>query len=985
MNKKLLIALALILVVAMGAFVACDKKEPDKGDEHTHAYTQWAHDDAQHWKVCSCGDADNATKTAHTFVDGECECGFTQAELGDWEFDQEKHWLTDDNGAVDKTTEAAHIYGNGSSCVVCGRYSLKAEVLSVVNTLNSYSLVIEKLTVPSSDQDVEISLLNAHIGLDDNGKLFAWATLSATSDIILPIKADGTTTTINLKQGLQLVVKNETAYITGVTNSANKYNDYIVDSAEGFIELPLEYVADMILQELLDLDVTYAQLVESIPAFLAELDSYSETVVAALEFIGSLGATTESAADDSDDAIPSFISVTKNADGSKVYSLNFDALRAINNILATNTVGDYLTAIFGEDYATDIPATIAAAFKLTIGDLVDAVEEQTGMTLDELIAVGNGIVATIMEDDTITIDALLQQAGILQEGVTLKELLSDNVVKAYTLENLLDLIQGDVEDKITSEDLVADVSSVIENYSSLTIYDIIGSLMSMSDEDVNVTIGAQIGLLFGQAIDVIDEYLDVFANVDKDGVLQNVTIKLGFDSSFTLDENSPFNSMVDSLKGLSGTISYKRGVEIENEDDIIDSVEDNIDEIADAIAKDILKDENSVQAFVNDNLIWDDEYEEIVSLEKNADGDWILTIKGYYDYSYMSADARVSAIKELVGWTDKTEVLAFEYGYVYTSTINLNKDFVNFTFNDAACNGKRAGEIQAVCKKEIIGIYMFGTDKNKKVTDLLDAEQLGAVLQYLKDDGAYAYDYLTEEYLESNVYNTRDFSFIYDTVNKSIVVDTEYDGVHNWVPTQEIDEDSLSCAYYTVVTEKCTICNATRKTYHIGEHDYEWSDYECDGDCEADGAVSHYRCKVCGDIKRSTEKRYSHVLTDVVEGDCTSSEFNGTCDVCGAQVSYSEHDYYGKSLIYYGDGAVMTWWCCERCTSGAYWDLHMDAEGNFGWTVEYIEGGEVITTQDGYVFAEIDGVYYYKYNTETGVYEFYFDNATGERVPYVAA
>ena len=46
-KAKLLIAvLAALMCLSLGLFVACN------GDTHTHSYTQWAYNDAQHWKVC---------------------------------------------------------------------------------------------------------------------------------------------------------------------------------------------------------------------------------------------------------------------------------------------------------------------------------------------------------------------------------------------------------------------------------------------------------------------------------------------------------------------------------------------------------------------------------------------------------------------------------------------------------------------------------------------------------------------------------------------------------------------------------------------------------------------------------------------------------------------------------------------------------------------------------------------------------------------
>ena len=74
-KKALLIAgLAVVSGLSFGAFAAC-VDTPDE-PEHTHSYTQWAHDEDQHWKVCpEDGAIDESSREDHIFVAGECECG----------------------------------------------------------------------------------------------------------------------------------------------------------------------------------------------------------------------------------------------------------------------------------------------------------------------------------------------------------------------------------------------------------------------------------------------------------------------------------------------------------------------------------------------------------------------------------------------------------------------------------------------------------------------------------------------------------------------------------------------------------------------------------------------------------------------------------------------------------------------------------------------------------------------------------------------
>jgi len=73
MNKKLKFAIPFaVLALSCGiAAAGCGGN-----GEHTHSYTEWAHDETQHWKKCPDDDAiDESSKANHVFVAGECECG----------------------------------------------------------------------------------------------------------------------------------------------------------------------------------------------------------------------------------------------------------------------------------------------------------------------------------------------------------------------------------------------------------------------------------------------------------------------------------------------------------------------------------------------------------------------------------------------------------------------------------------------------------------------------------------------------------------------------------------------------------------------------------------------------------------------------------------------------------------------------------------------------------------------------------------------
>lgn len=983
-KKFALVFLALTLALSACLFVACGK-EPAGGNEHKHAYTQWAHDEEQHWKVCSCGNADNSTKANHVFVDGECECGATKIMPSDYERDQENHWLLKEDGSVDTATKAAHTYGTGASCTVCGRYSLKAQVTSVVSAIGNYSLVLENCTFAIDERNVTIEVSALHIGLDESGKLCGWANISAPTDIVLTIDDKGATKNVNLRYGAKVIIANDLVYVTTVTDSAYKFENYAINTVDGYCVLPLGDFMDQTLGNLPNLNISYAQLEETISEFLDKLDGYSETVVALYEYIGSLVTGSSETLAETSGTNSSFISVETDSDGNKTYTVNFAALHSINEFLATTTIGDLLESLAGENYATTIPTLIESAFEITIGDIIDFAKEQTGKSLDELITIANDIIAIVTDDDSITLDALLAQTGIFPTGTTIKALLSDNIVKAYTLEDILAMVQQGAESPITVDYIVGFVANIIDSTKDMSVYELILRSMIMNDEATEPTYGEVIGEMIGEVIDLIDSYVHVTVKVDKLGVMQSASLRFGFDEQITIGKDLTASPLVNNLAKIKGTLSLKRGVAFENANDFISDTKKELKTITDAIAKDLLKDKDTIEKFIKNEFLWADEHEEIVSLAKNADGDWILTIKGYRDESYINYGCWDS-IKEAMEWTD-AEINGLEYGYVYTATLNLNKDFSILSLRDTACNGKRSGTISAFFKRQITGVYAVGTDQHAYSwkTDPISAEQLAKVIEILEDSSIYAYDWLTSGYLNENTSGQRYIDFIYDGASKSIDVYPENYDVHDWKLATEIDEEDLHCGYYTEITQKCSKCNATRKVYAIKScSKFEWTEpvLQEDGDCD-DGRISYKRCVECGKVDDS-RLVYGHTQgEEIAEGNCTSEQgVTYTCTVCGKDFVYNKYKnhYWVIEKVIEEGSATLKWSSCSRCTTGKHWDLYPDTD--IGWTVTNMKNGTLYTTPDGVSIAEIDEVYYLGYNQETSSYTYRLDNESGEKIAY---
>ncbi len=84
MKKLTKILVAILSLLAITSFaLACAPNEGENNNppQHTHAFsTEYYHDNDYHWFECECGE--DKGKTAHSFTDGKCSCGYEKEEAG---------------------------------------------------------------------------------------------------------------------------------------------------------------------------------------------------------------------------------------------------------------------------------------------------------------------------------------------------------------------------------------------------------------------------------------------------------------------------------------------------------------------------------------------------------------------------------------------------------------------------------------------------------------------------------------------------------------------------------------------------------------------------------------------------------------------------------------------------------------------------------------------------------------------------------------
>lgn len=158
MNKKFKLAIPFaVLALTCGIAAGCKPVE-----EHTHSYTQWAHDENQHWKVCPDDNAvDESSKEDHVFIAGECDCGATQAVgpvveakygtvTGKVKLYKQGAYVTDLAGIkVDMGNDDVEIKGS----VADGSYQFTVSNVKVGTT---YNLTITKTGYQSYSTEIEL-------------------------------------------------------------------------------------------------------------------------------------------------------------------------------------------------------------------------------------------------------------------------------------------------------------------------------------------------------------------------------------------------------------------------------------------------------------------------------------------------------------------------------------------------------------------------------------------------------------------------------------------------------------------------------------------------------------------------------------------------------------------------------------------------------------------------------------------------------------
>lgn len=189
MNKKTKWAIPFaVLALTCGIAAGC-------GGGHKHSYTEWAHNETQHWKECpEDHEKDEGTLADHVFADGVCVCGVTEQVAPPVTDVTITDGTTDTNGTVTLSKTTAKT-GDSVTVTVTPNDGYQLESLTVNSanvfgamTGNTYEFTVsENTTVVAVFEKIASSSVNAQI----TGKKYGVTGNSLQAGTTVTLSADG--------------------------------------------------------------------------------------------------------------------------------------------------------------------------------------------------------------------------------------------------------------------------------------------------------------------------------------------------------------------------------------------------------------------------------------------------------------------------------------------------------------------------------------------------------------------------------------------------------------------------------------------------------------------------------------------------------------------------------------------------------------------------------------------------------------------------
>lgn len=471
-----------------------------------HGYsTEWTSDAEKHWHSASCGHVESkADEAAHTFGEGVVErpvsdsqtglasytctvCGYKKSveiteehteHLYVWNSDRNEHWKVIGccSAEGDETQRGEHTFNKDHVCTVCGNYSLVDELKSKMISAQTSTVVISDLVFGEGYTQIVVEELAINFAFDEDFTPVARMNLQyKVGELLSPGVEDEEPVFRYVTHVYDILYKGEYLYwydstlenisekrgsISGVSQKEVRYLKTTMEEVVNSIiaEIPAEYK-----------EIIYT-VVDFVDAGIEYLYTASEELKVAFDNFGALCDKLPKL--ETKVVLKAFFTETKEKDGT-FYTFNFESLSNLNDAWSKMTLGDVLKANFGDNYATDIPALVGTMLDKTVGDFIDALDDE-GIDIEEINDSINTVlgISGVVLGSPVTLEDLVALAGLtLPEGMDLAAYVKSDAISAYKVIDFVHMLTGNNE--ITKDDVVDAVDGVIKSLDKALVYDII--------------------------------------------------------------------------------------------------------------------------------------------------------------------------------------------------------------------------------------------------------------------------------------------------------------------------------------------------------------------------------------------------------------------------------------------------------------------------------------------------------------------------------
>ena len=815
----------------------------------------------------------------------------------------------------------------------------------------------DKYNYQPEEMTLSIEVIEGYVGLDENDAL-----IGAGTGVM---KTVGTNTAVNSTVELTFVIEDGVFY-AAATGDAPTVTATIKENNYVMVDLNPEATP-----ELAEMEEVLAQVEALVPVIEEWYNDELAPIFANVEI------NTDGAKKYAAKLANALLKKTVADDGSYTLTIDFEAIKAFNNDLATKKISEIVDVLLGEGTYADVKAFINSDefYALSVADVIDYIETEQGVDLEAFFGAVNSLLATLTENEGMTFEKLLIQSGefdgMIDENFNVVEFLRSEDMANYSVMAALKLAFGAVDDEATADvDEAATtvkqaIAGVFTQAESTTVYELLAMMMNgdsnggqaapnpgagsadiptTDTEDPMAAMAAEINAM----IDMISEMTGITVNVDKNGnyvstvidvtvedssatltakvtvTAADVTVDMAFEGD--MDGAMPeFECEMKVVPGMTVTVEAAKVAAIK-------AVFADVPEISNSDFFEIAKESNSYEfSDSNSNVILYTEGDTIYAIHINN-----ITVNG--------ANAKIDVV--LYKATNKYNALTVTSGCT-------NHIYVNFEAAMYEAKGQfdaqnitgimDANEYEGPCDVNFIKTYYLNTSSNdaiRNIQSVIDSADKNDA--WSDESGSFSFLYNTAE----DEYVSYGYGGYYGYNDEEI----DYHG-HHFVldDTKSIVPDDY-CTDMGKRHYECNICHMEYDYYYVNGHNFYGTNvYKLNDSTEglASGFKKGQLCRNtdCGEIVTDDSFTFYvdadpslNAVYHVLEAANVYATFKITVEVAGTYKIYTgsnSDDYCDTSVTLWSYDGYDSLWKSNDNDGGENGHCYLEAELAAG---EYIIG-----------------------------------------------